>query len=571
MKALLIILGLFVAYGHAQNVLIENINIVDVTDGTLKDSRHILIENGRIAKVSRSQLTPKDGTTVIDGNGKYAMPGMVDTHIHFFQTGSIYTRPDALDMTDVKSYEDELTFAMDMVPDSFQRYLRVGVTSIMDVGGPFSNFKVRDSITPIYISPNVFVTGPLFSPYQPEALSQLDDVPIVKITSIAEATKLFNTLLERKPDFIKVWYIANNSMPAEATYPIVAHIAALCRDNNLKLAVHATQKKTAELAVKAGADILVHSIDDEPATAEFATLLKENDVTYIPTLIVSKNYVKSFLGKPDNHFSDLYFANPETYRSLTYFQKYDSDNVPANVRQVWDNETRINEIYDERIATMNKSLLLLQKAGVTIATGTDAGNIGTMHASSYIQEQEAMWRAGLSVAEILKASTINAAKGFGLDGEIGSVTEGKKADILVLDENPLAALKNLNSLEMTIKDGVVLPVSNLITESPEQVVQRQVNAYNARDIDAFMDTYADTIKIYNFPDQLSMDGKKAMRAQFAQMFENVPNLYCEIKNRMVLGNKVVDREYVRFGEQYSSVIAIYEVTDGKISKVTFLR
>ena len=116
-----------------------------------------------------------------------------------------------------------------------------------------------------------------------------------------------------------------------------------------------------------------------------------------------------------------------------------------------------------------------------------------------------------------------------------------------------------------------MSVSEIIEETPEQIVQRQVNAYNARNIEAFMDTYADDIKIYNFPDVLSMDGKEQMRQQFSAMFESVPNLYCEIKNRIVLGNKVVDREYVRFGETYSSVIAIYEVTNGKISKVTFLR
>ena len=55
------------------------------------------------------------------------------------------------------------------------------------------------------------------------------------------------------------------------------------------------------------------------------------------------------------------------------------------------------------------------------------------------------------------------------------------------------------------------------------------------------------------------------------MFANTPNLYCEIKNRIVLGNKVIDREHVRFGEKYSDMIAVYEITEGKISKATFIR
>jgi|TARA_R110002020_G_scaffold396281_1_gene606295 imidazolonepropionase-like amidohydrolase len=556
---------------QAQDLLIENIAIVDVEKGELTKPKNVFIQDGLIVKISNRPIKVATETTVIEGIGKYLMPGMIDTHIHFFQTGSLYTRPDAIDMTDVRPYEEELQFAEEMVPDSFKRYLRLGVTSIMDVGGPFSNFKVRDSVAEKHLSPNVYVTGPLFSPYQPEALSKLDDVPIVKITSEEEATALFNKMLPYKPDFIKIWYIASAQEPAEKNYGVVAHIAKLAHENGLKLAVHATQKKTAELAVKAGADILVHSIDDAPADDAFAQMLIDNDVTYIPTLIVSKNYVKAFLGKPDNHEHDLYFANPETYKSMLYFQNYNKENITQNVKQIWDNEARFQTYYDEKIDLMGTSLKLLNRKGVTIAAGTDAGNIGTMHASSYLQELEAMQKAGLTPPEILKTATYNAAKGFGLLEELGTVSEGKKADLLILSANPLAQLENLKTIETTLKEGVALSVSEIIEETPEQIVQRQVNAYNARNIEAFMDTYADDIKIYNFPDVLSMDGKEQMRQQFSAMFESVPNLYCEIKNRIVLGNKVVDREYVRFGETYSSVIAIYEVTNGKISKVTFLR
>ncbi|HBR52930.1 MAG TPA: amidohydrolase [Flavobacteriaceae bacterium] len=572
MKTLLIIVSIFsLSFVFAQDVLIENIAIVDVEKGELTKPKNVFIQDGLIVKISNRPIKVAAETTVIEGTGKYLMPGMIDTHIHFFQTGSLYTRPDAIDMTDVRPYEEELQFAEEMVPDSFKRYLRLGVTSIMDVGGPFSNFKVRDSVAEKHLSPNVYVTGPLFSPYQPEALSKLDDVPIVKITSEEEATALFNKMLPYKPDFIKIWYIASAQEPAEKNYGVVAHIAKLAHENGLKLAVHATQKKTAELAVKAGADILVHSIDDVPADDAFAQLLIDNDVTYIPTLIVSKNYVKAFLGKPDNHEHDLYYANPETYKSMLYFQKYNKENITQNVKQIWDNEARFQTYYDEKIDLMGTSLKLLNRKGVTIAAGTDAGNIGTMHASSYLQELEAMQKAGLTPPEILKTATYNAAKGFGLLEELGTVSEGKKADLLILSANPLAQLENLKTIETTLKEGVALSVSEIIEETPEQIVQRQVNAYNARNIEAFMDTYADDIKIYNFPDVLSMDGKEQMRQQFSAMFESVPNLYCEIKNRIVLGNKVVDREYVRFGETYSSVIAIYEVTNGKISKVTFLR
>ncbi len=555
----------------AQNLIISEVNIIDVTTGKVIPGQNVLIKNGVISKISKKAIKNNNGYTVLDATGKYLMPGMIDTHIHFFQTGSMYTRPDALDMTEVVSYEDELKFAENMVEDSFNRYLRLGVTTVIDVGGPFSNFKVRDSVAPQFTSPNVLVTGPLFSPYQPEALAKTDDVPIEKITTIEEATTLFNKMLPYKPDFIKIWYIAGPTMPANQNFPIVKHIAKLAHDNNLKLAVHATQLETATLAVKAGADILVHSVDDALVTEDFADLLIENNVTYIPTLIVGKNYMTSFLGTPSNHPQDLTFANPTTYRSLTDVQKMSEDQLSPTLKMIKANSNAILNQNDNQITLMGKNLAFLQERGVRIATGTDAGNIGTQHASSYLQEQEAMLKSGLTNAQIVKASTINAARGFGLEKTLGTIEEGKRADLLLLSENPLQELQNLNTIEKVIKDGNTLQASAIIKESPEQIVQRQVNAYNARNIDVFVDTYADDIEVFNFPNETSMKGKEVLRSQFTKMFEQVPNLYCEIKNRIVLGNKVVDREHVRFGENYSDVIAIYEVTQGKISKVTFLR
>jgi len=571
MKSRILFFLILISYSLcSQNIVINNVAIVDVHTGVLQEKQNLLVENGLIAKISTRTIKNPNNYKVIDATGKYLMPGMIDTHIHFFQTGSLYTRPDALDMTDVVPYEEELEFAKELSKDSFKRYLRLGITTVMDVGGPFTNFDVRDNMAKEHLSPNVYVTGPLFSPYQPEALAKVDDVPIAKITSIEDATALFNKMLPYKPDFIKVWYIASSSTPAEKTYPIVEHIARLAHDNDLKLAVHATQLNTAILAVKAGADILVHSVDDKEVTEEFAQLLKTNNVAYMPTLIVSKNYYTSFIGKPSNHTQDLKFANPKTYRSLTDVQRYTEGTMPTVLKRFQGNEDNFLAYYDGTIKLMEKNLRFLQEQGVNIITGTDAGNIGTMHASSYIQEIEAMEKGGLTNTQLIKAATINAAKGFGLDTKLGSITEGKIADMILLKENPLVDIGHLNTIASVIKDGVFLNAPDIIKETPEQIVQRQVNAYNARDIEAFLDTYAETIEIFNFPDQPSMKGKEEIRNRFSSMFERVPNLYCEIENRIVLGNKVVNREHVRFGNQYSDVVAIYEVKNGKIIKVTFL-
>lgn len=570
-KLLTLLLLTSFSFIQAQSVLIKDATVVDVENGRLITNQHILVENGTILQMSSKKIKNKGNIQELDAKGKYLIPGMIDTHIHFFQTGSLYTRPDALDMRHIKSYDEELDFAMDMTTDSFTRYLRLGITSVMDVGGPFSNFKVRDDIAINNLSPNVYVTGPLFSPYQPEAFADSKDTPIAKINTIEQADVLFNKMLPFKPDFIKIWYIASKDEPAEKNFPVVQHIANLAHKNNLKLAVHATQLNTAQLAVDAGADILVHSVGDKPVSEGFIASLLKNDVTYIPTLIVSKNYPKAFLSSPSNHPQDLAFANPTTYGSMTDLKGISEKDIPQSIKGLKGNGDRVLAYYDNIIQRMNGNLKLLSERGVNIAAGTDAGNIGTMHASSYIQELEAMERANLSPATILKYATINAAKGFGLDSELGTIEEGKRADLVLLTANPLDDLQALNKIDEVIKDGQILNVKNMLNESPEQIVQRQLIAYNAGNIEAFLSTFAEDVKAYEFPNKLIMEGKEKFREVYGKKFKENPSLHSKLLNRTVLDNKVIDTEQITSNSLDYTIIAIYEISNGKIVKATFLK
>jgi hypothetical protein len=108
-------------------------------------------------------------------------------------------------------------------------------------------------------------------------------------------------------------------------------------------------------------------------------------------------------------------------------------------------------------------------------------------------------------------------------------------------------------------------------ESPAKIVQKQLDAYNARDIDAFMATYTKDIKLINFPDKESLKGQQKMRESYASYFDATPDLNCKIKNRIIIGNKVIDEEYITANGQNFSAVAIYEVENGKIAKVTFIQ
>ena len=98
-----------------------------------------------------------------------------------------------------------------------------------------------------------------------------------------------------------------------------------------------------------------------------------------------------------------------------------------------------------------------------------------------------------------------------------------------------------------------------------------MEAYNKRDINAFMNAYAEDIKIYNYPDKLIIQDKETMRRNYAQFFEGTPDLNYTVPKRLILGNIVIDEELITANGNQFSAVAIYEVTDGKISTVTFLR
>jgi hypothetical protein len=111
-----------------------------------------------------------------------------------------------------------------------------------------------------------------------------------------------------------------------------------------------------------------------------------------------------------------------------------------------------------------------------------------------------------------------------------------------------------------------------MSETAVDVVQRQLVAYNRRDIEAFVAAYHDEVRLFRLPSTTpAMVGKAALREFYATKRFNLPGLHAEVRQRIVLGNKVIDQEYVTgLGEQPLEVVAAYEVRDGLITTVWFL-
>jgi imidazolonepropionase-like amidohydrolase len=556
---------------------INNVTITDVENEKLLDNRTVVITNGSITEVSKSKAVKiPENAEVIDGTGKYLMPGLVDAHVHFFQSGGLYTRPDVFDLRKFKQYNVEIADAKDDMENRLRRYLQNGITTVIDVGATFNFLEKRKEFKDKYYAPTIFMTGPLLTTYEPEVYKNLGkDKPFILTTSIEDGIQGVKNQLKYNPDFIKIWYIAGADglsveESAKKNLPIVKAIIEEAHTNNLKVAVHATQRITAQLAVKNGADFLVHSVDDEVLDKAFINLMKKNEVVLSPTLTVSSGYSQTFAQSHIFSNYELESSNPFDLGSL-----FDLKHLPDTSRinrlksYASSKEYIKNSKASDSISLAN--LKLLSDAGVTIATGTDAGNIGTLHASSYLDEVLAMKKAGMTNWQILSASTLNGAKILDKENEFGSITKGKQARMVLLDKNPIEDLENITQINTIFNNGEVIKPSDLLEITPEILAQQQLNAYNQRNIEAFLEPYADDVKVYTFPDQLIYEGKDRMRQGYSSMFENTPNLHCELVNRIVKGNVVIDEESVQFGDQIIKAVAIYRIKNNKISEVYFVR
>jgi imidazolonepropionase-like amidohydrolase len=467
-------------------ITILNGTAIDPGSGKITPNAVITIERDRVTAIKEGDAEiPKKGDRVIDAKGKFILPGYIDTHVHFFQSGGLYTRPDGVDLNSVRPYKDEIAMIKKNLPDTFRRYLRCGITSVVDIGGPIWNFEMRKIANSTEAAPRVAAAGPLISSVSRPQLD-LGDPPIVKIDTPEQGREMVRKLAAQKPDYIKIWYIVSStasapsptpgSSPSPTTSqsdadraaaavfrPIVHAVIEESHRLKLRVAVHATELEAARASVEEGADLLVHSVTDKPVDEAFVKLVKEKGTILTPTLVVFERYGRTFSNKLELTPEEKAWGNPEIIASLDV-TKLPADKVPERIKKATENSQLVLDNIQKTYDVALKNLKTLEDAGVTIATGTDAGNIGTLHGPAIFREFQLMKQAGLSPMQILQCTTANAARVFGGDTgpKIGSIKPGNFADLVILKSNPVEDIKNASDIETVIKSGVVYPAASIL-------------------------------------------------------------------------------------------------------------
>ncbi len=446
--------------------------LIDGTGAAAVHDAVLVVRGGRVACAGAvSDCEIPDGVRTTDLSGRWITPGLVDAHVHLAQTGWADGRPDGMNVTADYPYAEVVARQRDGVATTFRSYLCSGVTAVFDVGGFPWSWRLRDqemdlpgSLTP----PHLAASGPLLT-WVPPRMDLPAEQVMVRVSSPEHGREVVRYLAASGSDAVKIWLLGVPENPpagAPSQEEVDAWVKAVgqeARARGLPLVVHATGLQEAKTAVRAGAKLLVHSVDDGPVDDEFLELALREGTMYTPTLMVGRNWWAlteyAFRGEEPVLDDPRGCVDPATRARISTTPRYREH--PGLARLDEDGVASRRRRFDQLSEVMAGNLRRVHAAGIAVAMGTDAGNPLTLHGPSVYAEMEQMQKAGLAPADVLVAATRNAARAMGRDTEFGTLEAGKWADFLVLGEDPLQDVTAFRSRSHVARAGVLVAVGEL--------------------------------------------------------------------------------------------------------------
>ena len=415
----------------------------------------VVISGGRIVCAGpASGCAPPPTAEVVRVDGAFVAPGLIDAHVHYSQTGWVDGRPDAIDLRAEFPY-DSVNSAMRTEKGRFDRaYLCSGITSVFDVGGYPWTIPLMQANERLLDAPRVVAAGPLLA-----TVDHWVNTPTMRQFVHMASDSATRRAVRENAYFgaraIKVWYLQRPDSLRPTMRARLDIVGEEARRAKLPFLVHATQLERAKEAIRAGANVLVHSVAPEAVDDEFIALAKEHGTIVIPTLTVYEGYADVFAGRSPAARYPLDCVDPATRAKLERV-------LPEAQRAAGLQGLVRSGRADTLFASTARNVRRMHSAGVPIAVGTDAGNPGTAHGPSLYREMEALQSAGMSASDVFASATIVAARAMGRAADVGTLEAGKLADLIVLDANPLADIANARRVRLVVKGGALYGRNELL-------------------------------------------------------------------------------------------------------------
>lgn len=438
-------------------ICIENITVIDPLDGAT-EGQTVVIKDGKIHKIAPStELKLSSDNTVINGAGKFMIPGLWDAHVHF-------------------AYMEEIA------PRMFDLFMLYGITSVRDTGGRIelvSDYR-KQSIANPTTAPRVKIAGPLLDG-MPNVYDGSDPghPPLsVGLKTVVDVNKKIDELNEAGVDLLKAYemltpeqFTAVINKARELGLKVTGHVPLsmdvisasngglnsmehlrnvelscasnadellaqrgqmLKNDKNLsgselRSSMHEAQRETA-----------VNNFSEEKAKEVIETLAR-NGTWQIPTLALNTLRAEQFMKQP-------WWSESIQYLPDTTATKWQS--IVDRIK-----ESEVPPFQQTYAAWMFKMVGQMHKAGVEFMAGTDTPIGFQTPGVSLHNELAMMVKAGFTPLGAIKSATYNPAFYFGMQDELGSVKEGMWADLLILNADPLKDIENTRQIDAVIKQG----------------------------------------------------------------------------------------------------------------------
>lgn len=369
----------------------------------------VVVRDGRVMTVfsTDQQALPESGVEVTDFGNQYLVPGLMNAHGHVGMADGLRTGAQV--------------HSEDLVRQQLATYAHYGITSVVSLGDePEQAFNVRDKMDPRNPQmARLWVAGDVLDPVSEDEARQ----------QVAEAE-------EMNPDWLKIRVDSQLGRQAAMSEPVFTQVIASSHEAQLPLASHMVTLQHSKELLRAGTDLIAHSVRDAAVDEELINLMLAQGVCITPTLTREvSTYV--YAQRPD-FFDDAFFRQTVSSDIIEQLQQPE---VQARF------EGRDADYYRQALPLAKQNMMAMFDAGVGVALGTDSGPPGRFQGYSEHLEMEMMEEAGMSALEVLQSATTVAAQCMGLGQELGQLSAGYWADFVVLEDDPMQSIQNLRSIE----------------------------------------------------------------------------------------------------------------------------
>ncbi len=405
---------LFVALQvDAQKTAFTNISVIPMTGDGILNNQTVIVEGDRIISVAPSgDISPDDNTTLIDGSGKYLIPGLAEMHGHVPPTDPPEDAP--------SYYTDQY------VEHTLFLYVAAGVTTVRGMLGWPNQLELKEKVNSgEMIGPNLYLAGPSFN-------GNSIDSPQQAVEKVKQQKKEGWDLLKIHPGLTREEYDA---------------MAETANELGIRFGGHVPEDVGIEHAIEMGQETMDHidgyyrwlqqfeELEWENRMEEIVSKTKEAGVWIVPTQALWETIIGAADYEAMKQYDELKYIPPAVRQN--YFS-FVTNNIEDNAESERQEALKQAEWRQKLLREMNEQ-------DVRILMGTDAPQLFSVPGFSIHRELPLMSNAGMTPYEILESGTVNVGAYFSNEDDFGTIAEGQRADLLMLHENPLDAIENLKN------------------------------------------------------------------------------------------------------------------------------